>query len=563
MLEFIALSPRFELFANLLLFAGLVVFSRASLALIRYFERTLSILSRRRLLSMALLMLTAFVLSMALSLAGRLPQPITHDEFSYLLSADTFAHGRLTNPTHPMWRHFESFHIIQQPSYAAKYPPIQGLMLALGQIIAHPIVGVWISTALACAAVYWMLLAWVPPWLALLGGFITVLHPALLLIWGQIYWGGQVAVIGGALVFGALRRIIRRPRSRDGFIMGLGLALLASRRPYEGFVAVLPSGILLLSWMFSRKAPQLKVSFLRVVFPILLILVPTALWTGYYNWRVTGSPVQFPYTVYESEYGLGRFFIWQHPHPLSTYRHQAMRDFYQGELEVYLSQESFSGLIAENRHKLESLWVFYDGIRPFRFALVLPLLALAWITKNRWTRFAMATLALFVLGLLALTWGGAHFAPPIAGIAIILSLQGARSLRLWRWRKVPIGRFLVWSLIFVAVLSFLAYFAAALVDKFNDRDPSWHFARAKLNEELGRQGRHLIIVRYGPNHDPYQEWVYNNADIDASDVVWGREMNPVEDKKLIEYFKDRKVWLLDVGNDEWPPKLLPYPVNPN
>src|ERR1051325_535594 len=279
MLDFIALSPRFELFANLLLFAGLVVFSRASLALIRYFERTLSILSRRRLLSMALLMLTAFVLSMALSLAGRLPQPITHDEFSYLLSADTFAHGRLTNPTHPMWRHFESFHIIQQPSYAAKYPPIQGLMLALGQIIAHPIVGVWISTALACAAVYWMLLAWVPPWLALLGGFITVLHPALLLILGQIYWGGQVAVIGGALVFGALRRIIRRPRSRDGFIMGLGLALLASRRPYEGFVAVLPSGILLLSWMFSRKAPQLKVSFLRVVFPILLILVPTALWT--------------------------------------------------------------------------------------------------------------------------------------------------------------------------------------------------------------------------------------------------------------------------------------------
>ena len=340
--------------------------------------------------------------------------------------------------------------------------------------------------------------------------------------------------------------------------MGIGLALLASRRPYEGLIAVLPSAILLLSWMFSRKGPPLKVSFLRVVFPILLILVPTALWTGYYNWRVTGSAVQFPYTVYESTYGLGRFFIWQYPRPLPTYRHKVMKDFYQGEREVYLAQESLPGLIAESRHKLQTLWLFYDGIRPFRFSLVLPLLALAWIIRNHWTLFAMATLVLFQIGLLALTWGGAHFAPPIAGIVIILSLQGARSLRLWRWRKVQIGRFLLWSLIFVAVLSFLAYFAAAFVDKLNDRDPSWHFQRAVLNDELGRQGRHLIIVRYGPNHDPYQEWVYNEADIDNSKVVWAREMNPAENGNLLAYYKDRKIWLLNVGSDEFPPKLLVY-----
>ncbi len=491
------------------------------------------------------------------------PQPRIQDEFSYLLAADTFAHGRMTNPAHPMWVHFESFHIIHNPTYASMYYPGLGLMLAAGEVVfGHPFVGVWLSLGFMCAAICWMLQGWLPGKWAVLGGCIAIVRVAMFSYWADSYFGGTLPAIGGALVLGALPRIQRRRQVRHSLVMAAGLAILANTRPWEGLFFGIPVAAVIIGWMLQKNAPSVRVCIRRIILPISLALVLIVSAMGYYFWRVTGSPFRIPYQVNIQTYGL-MYFPWQELKPLPEYHHAVMRDFYEKySLDPYLKANSNPSDRVIGT--LAGFWLFY-------FGPVLTLPFLVWtVTRpagvgrfaSRKTRFFAAVCLVTLVGIMLPIYGAQpHYGGALLSAFYALLLQAMRHTRFWRWEGKRAGEVIIASVLCICAALVVVRVATPLpCGKLRTwcSEPFGNTDRARVLAELSAyEGGQLAIVRYGPNHDSvFNEWVYNDAGIDQSKVVWAREMSPAEDRELIHYFKDRQVWLVEA--DEKPARVSPY-----
>jgi hypothetical protein len=498
--------------------------------MLRQIELGLARLARRKRLAVAVVGLTPLVLRLALSPWAPAPDPRVQDEFSHLLAADTFAHGRATNPVHPLWVHFESMHILVRPVYASVFPPGNGLAMAVGQALTgRPWPGVWLSVGVMCAALCWMLQGWVSPGWALLGGVLAAVRFGVSSYWINSYYGGAVAAAGGALALGALPRVVRRGRWSDAAWMGVGLAILAATRPYEGLLLGAP--------LLAALAWKLRGRLARAI-PLAAILCVAAAALGWYNTQFSGNPFQLPYAFYRGAFTMAPHFVWQSPRPEPVYHHRALRDFHTvWEMGCYRDAQANRSPhgIAD---KAKTYVRFYWG--PFLGAAVL--LALPRLWRRRRTRLLLLLGGLLAVGLAVEVWDAPHYAAPATGLALLVAVEALRHLRQWA------GRWPVRGLALVCL-------ATPIVG--GGGHPGDGSGRARVMAQLeAAGGRHVVVVRYRATHEPGDEWVYNAADIDRARVVWAREMDPTSNRKLARYFQDRRLWLVEP--DARPPRLSPY-----
>jgi hypothetical protein len=522
------------------------------------FDERFSQLSRRRWLSLLLVAVASIGLRIAVLPIMPVPAPTVDDEFSYLLQADTFLHGRLTNPTHGMWTHFETFHTNMLPTYQSKFPPAQGAVLAVGTLLGgRPIVGVWLGMAAMCAATCWMLQEWISPECALVGGLLLAVRLSAFSYWGNSYWGGAVPATGGALVLGALARMKNSTRLRDALLMGLGVAILAASRPFEGAVLCVPVAATLLSWWQAKRGPDLKRVVRNAIVPLALCVALTGAMIGYYDWKLTGHALLLPYQLNERTYFVSPLFIFQHPRPQPAYRNDALRDFYSSfDLPQFEETQSLRGLLASWYSRFQKIWLVLLGpilTLPLVLALFVEPRQLRLVLRDWRNRILIWGGLLFVAALAVEVYGLPHYAAPAAPLLIFAVLLAMRRLRQMQFRGKPTGLFLFRAIPLVCLLMFVLRAAAAPlhIDVTSYWPPTWYnsatqvIPRTAFERMIDAQpGKHLVIVYYKPDADEgtFHEWVYNAADIDASKIVWAWDMGDAKNRELIDYFKGRQIW---------------------
>lgn len=535
-------------------------------------ERAFSRLARRKNLAVASVGLSVVLLRLAMLPLFPVPLPFVPDDFSFLLAADTFLHGRLANPTPALWTHFETIHVTLQPTYASMYFPAQGLVLAAGKLLfGSPWFALLLVSGAMCAALCWMLQAWLPAGWALLGGFVAVLHLGLFSYWTNTYHAaGSIGALGGALVLGALPRLKRTWCLRYALAMAAGIALPVLSRPYEGMLLCLPVACAIGYWIWSGQSRlTARTLMARAIVPLALIAATIA-WLGFYDDRAFGHATTLPYTLDRAQYAVAPYYVWQSPRPEPVYRHDVLRNFYasysDGEMEFYARIHKASGFVPETLKKAWSGLVFFAGS-----VLLPPLLMIRRVFLDRRMRLLVVCLLVLAAGMVIEIYMLPHYLAPFTAVFYAIGLQAMRHLRVWKFEGKPAGRTLVRLIVVLCVLTAgMRLFAAPLHLKLAKWPPnSWNFVwygpgghfgaeRAHIEAALERMpGKQLVLVRYAPNHNTLDEWVYNSADIENSKVLWAREMNSADNLQLIRYYRDRKVWLAEP--DAATPTVVPYP----
>jgi hypothetical protein len=523
-------------------------------SLIRPIEELGARLARRR--NTAIIGIVLFVAICRASLLPFFPirPPAIHDEYGYLLGADTFSHGRLTNPAHPMWIYFDTFEEIQQPTYASMLPPAQSAFLALGQILGQPWIGVLISMALMFGALLWMLQGWFPPQWALLGTMLLFFRIGLFSYWMNTYWGGAVATLASCVLFGSLPRILRHRKPVYSTILGLGAALLLNARPYEGFFVFLAISTYLAVWALKKRT-EWKSILPQVIVPIIAVTLLCGAFVAYYNFRVTENAFLFPHVLSDRQYLSISPFAWVQLESPRLYANKQF-DIMYNHWARNIYKPGWDDFVRVTKAKIQDFSGFFIGS-----ALAVPFLAFPWILHDRRMRVFFLVCIYYFPATVIVVWFLPHYAAPVLPVLFAFIVQMLRHLRRWSSQNRLIGIGMTRAI----VLSALIFFGwSALFILRHPRgelvlgsgyEPSWE--RQKVLDRLNdTPGMHLVIVRYSEHHSVHHDWVFNGADIDNSKVVWAREIPEIGMQPLLDYFKNRRIWLVTPDDD--PERLQPY-----
>jgi hypothetical protein len=280
------------------------------------------------------------------------------------------------------------------------------------------------------------------------------------------------------------------------------------------------------------------------------------------NKSVTGSWTTLPYQLSQYQYGVPSSLTFQkNPIPHQELTPQQALD--------YKMQLNFHGphtdTVTSYLLRMEYRVRFYRFFFLPELYLVLPFFLLR--LKEWRYAWAAGTCLLFALGINFFPAFQFHYLAGCTGLFVLIGIAGLERLSRITVFGNPAGLRAAQILLCLCFLHFAFWYTVHLFEgtlgqareyeTWNGINHDTGSPRVAVRKDLARiPGKLLVFVRYSPHHIFQREWVYNRADIDGSRVVWARDLGEAEDEKLIRYFPDRRVLLLEP--DFSPPELSAY-----
>ena len=266
---------------------------------------------RNGLLTTAILGLLSLSMSLSIGLrqipvlqtawSGNSPQtvplyqlpPAWHDEFSYLLQAETFRAGRISWPARTVAGDvFHQVHVLNRPRSASRYFPWTGIWILPFSAVGLPIAGHWLAGALACMLFHRILRTLLSVWAANIGGLLLALSPGLALF-SNLLLAHHPTLLALAVFLWAFLHWQNHGHWAMALLAGTALTCAMLGRPMTAAGFALPCGLLLLKQVLKPQTPEQRVTATIAIgsmaIPLLLgfcvLMIMNLSITG--NWRTS------------------------------------------------------------------------------------------------------------------------------------------------------------------------------------------------------------------------------------------------------------------------------------
>lgn len=466
--------------------------------------------------------------------------PRVHDEYSYLLQAETFLAGRLYWPAPPAAEHFHEIHVLMADGVlASRYFPVTGAWIAPFLAIGFPILASWlaqgiISGFMAAAASRFSILA------GMVTGIFVSTCPALV-VFGNTYLSPHPTMMGLAVAWWAFQESFFARGRWLPIVVGIAVGWAFLARPLTAVAIAGPWGLYMLRRSIESREIRFRTRWMIIAF------LPAILVMALYNRTITGDIVVTPYGKYTAVYT-----------PSHVYGfYNRTRGVAAHEPRTIDAYESWVAELTPERalflffHRWEKALPWIGGCIPVAILLVLAVLQ----CRAAGDRVLLPILSIVTLSLAYFPYffeGVMGFSYIIEAVPWVLLLmgysfarvrdsfqrQGRGALACWWWGVI---------LVTIALNIFVTIPEALSPDGelvYPRREAA---ARIVKEKELSGNEPSLILYDISQRSDLHFMWVHNHPSFDGTII---RAFILDDPSPVLKGFPDRKSFLYRNGEYE-------------